>query len=62
MNKAAMNMIEQMLHKTVLVRVSIAVKRYHDHGNSYKGNYLIGANLWVNGLDHYHQGREHGGM
>jgi hypothetical protein len=62
MNKAAMNMIEQMLHKTVLVRVSTAVKRYDDHGNSYKGNYLIGANLWVKGLDHYHQGREHGGM
>jgi hypothetical protein len=23
----------------------IAVKRHHDHGNSYKGKYLIGAGL-----------------
>ena len=33
------------LHK-VLVRVSIAVKRHYDHGNSYKGKHLIGAGLW----------------
>ena len=26
----------------VLVRVSIAVKRHHDHSNSYKGKHLIG--------------------
>ena len=25
----------------VIVRVSIAVKRHHDHGNSYEGKYLI---------------------
>ena len=25
-------------HISVLVRVSIAVKRHHDHGNFYKGN------------------------
>ena len=25
----------------VLVRVSIAVKRHHDHDNSYKGKHLI---------------------
>ena len=30
---------------TVLVRVSIAVKRHHDQGNSYKGQHLIGAGL-----------------
>ena len=30
----------------VLVRVSIAVKRHHDHGNSYKGKHFIGAGLW----------------
>jgi hypothetical protein len=29
----------------VLVRVVIAVKRYHDQGNSYKGQHLIGAGL-----------------
>ena len=27
--------------RIVLVRVSITVKRYHDHGNSYKGKHLI---------------------
>ena len=27
----------------ILVRVSIAVKRHHDYGNSYKGKYLIGV-------------------
>ena len=26
---------------TVLVRVSIAVKRYHGHGNSFEGNHLF---------------------
>jgi hypothetical protein len=31
---------------TVIVRVSIAVKRHHDQGNSYKGH-LIGAGLQV---------------
>ena len=30
---------------TVLVTVSIAVKRHHDIGNSYKGKPLIGAGL-----------------
>jgi hypothetical protein len=28
---------------SVLVRVSIAVKRGHDHSNSYKGKYFIKA-------------------
>jgi hypothetical protein len=31
---------------SVLVRVSIAVKRHHDHGNSYKKKkHLVGAGL-----------------
>jgi hypothetical protein len=30
---------------TVLVRVSIAVKRHHDHGNYYTGKLLIGTGL-----------------
>jgi hypothetical protein len=29
----------------VLVKVSIAKNRHHDQGNSYKGQYLIGAGL-----------------
>jgi hypothetical protein len=27
------------------LRFSFAVKRYYNHGNSYKGKYLIGADL-----------------
>ena len=27
------------------LRISIAVKRHHDHGNSYKGKHLAGAGL-----------------
>ena len=29
----------------VLLRTSIAVKKCHDHGNSYKGKHFIGAGL-----------------
>jgi hypothetical protein len=29
----------------VLVEISTAVKRHHDHSNSYKGNHLIGVGL-----------------
>ena len=32
-----------MTDPIVLVRVSIAVKRHHDQGNSYKGPHLIGT-------------------
>ena len=38
----------------VLVGISVAMKRYHDRGNSYKGKYLIGR------LVHYHHARKHG--
>ena len=31
----------------VSVRVSIAVKRHHDQGNSFRGQHLIGAGLQV---------------
>ena len=31
--------------ESVLVRVSVAMKRHHDHGNSHKGKHLIGAGL-----------------
>jgi len=40
---------------------SIAVRRHHDHGNSYKKKHLIEAGLWFRGLVHRHHGREHGG-
>lgn len=30
-------------HIYVYLRVSIAVKRHHDHGKSYKRKYLVGA-------------------
>ena len=43
----------------VLVRVSIAVKRHHDQGNSHKGKHCIGAAYKVSGSAHYHHGRKH---
>ena len=48
----------------LLVRVSIAVKRQHDHVKSYKGKLLIGTALAyrLRGLVHYHHGGEHGSM
>jgi hypothetical protein len=33
--------------QNVLVRVSIVLKRYHDHGSSYKGKHFIGTGLQV---------------
>lgn len=35
----------------VLVRVSIAVKRYHDYGNFNKGGHLDGAGLQFQGFN-----------
>jgi hypothetical protein len=44
-------------HDGVYLRVSVAMHRYHDHGNSYKGMHLIGAGLQFRGLVHYcHRG------
>ena len=40
----------------------IAVKRYHDHGNSYKRKHLIRAAYSFRGLIYYHPGKKHGGM
>jgi hypothetical protein len=45
----------------VLVRLSIAVKRRHDQGNSYKGQHLIGAYSF-RGSVHYHHSRKHGSL
>jgi hypothetical protein len=44
------------------LRVTIAGKRHHDHGNSSKGKHLIGSGLQFRGLVHYCLGREHGGI
>jgi hypothetical protein len=40
--------------------VSVAVKRYHDHNNSYIGKHLVGAGLEFRGLVHFHHGCKHG--
>ena len=45
---------------SVIVRVFIAVKRHHDHSNSYKGNISLGLVDSFRGLVQYHGG-EHGG-
>ena len=46
----------------VLVRVSIAVKRHHHYGNSYKGTHLIGVGLQFRGLVCCSHGGNHGSM
>ena len=46
---------------SVLVRVSIAVKRYHDQGNSYVGKDLIVPGLQFRGLVHYRCAENHSG-
>jgi hypothetical protein len=45
----------------VLVWVSIAVKRHHDQGNSYKGH-LIGAGLQVQRFSPLSPRQEHGSL
>ena len=42
---------------SLLVRVSVGVKRHHDHGNSYKGKHLIGTGLQFQSFSHYHHGK-----
>ena len=44
-DRAPLPVQPQNTRVTVLVRVSIAVKRHHDQGNFYKGQYLIKAAL-----------------
>ena len=48
--------------QNVLFRVSIAVKRHHDHNNSYKGKHWIGVGLQFRCLVHYRHGRRHGSL
>ena len=43
-------------------RVSTAVKRHHDHSNSYKGKQFIGADLEFRGLVHNSHGGKHGSI
>jgi hypothetical protein len=42
--------------------ISIFMKRYHDHSNSYKRKCLIQACLQFRGSIHCYHGRKHGGM
>ena len=52
-----------MTLEVVLVRISIAVKRSHDHDNSYKGKHLTEvAACGFRSSVHYHHGGEHGSM
>jgi hypothetical protein len=48
--------------RRVLVRVSTAVKRHHDQGNSYKGQQLIGSPYSFRDSVHYYHGRKHGSI
>jgi hypothetical protein len=47
---------------TVLGRVPIVVKRYHDHDKYYRGRYLIGVALQFRDLARYHHFWKHGSM
>ena len=46
----------------VFVRVSIAVKRHHDHDNSYKGKQLTDTGLQFRGLVHYRHSEKQAGL
>lgn len=47
----------------IFVRVSVAAKRHHDHGNFYRGTHLIGvARIQFRGSVHYLHAGEHGSM
>ena len=47
--------------KQCVSQCPFAVKRHHDHGNSYKRKRLAGTGLQFRGLVHYHHGRKHSG-
>ena len=49
-------------NENVLVEVSVAVKRHHDHSDSYKRKHLIEAGLQLRGLAHYRHGKKHDSM
>jgi hypothetical protein len=46
----------------VLVRVPVAVKKHHDHSNSYEGKHFIGGLTYsFRGSVYYHHGGRHSG-
>ena len=47
---------------SVLVGVSIPLKKHHDYGNCNKEKYFSQAVLKFGGLVHYYHGRKHGDM
>jgi hypothetical protein len=42
--------------------VSIAINKHHDQNNSYKGQHLIGAGLWVQRFSSLSSRWEHGSI
>ena len=46
----------------VFIRISIAMKRHHDHKNSYDEKHFIGAGFQSKGYVHHCHGRKHGSM
>jgi hypothetical protein len=59
---SSINLKKKHLCVCVLVRVSIAVKRHHDQGNSYKGQHLIRACLQVQRFSPLSSRQEHGSV
>ena len=51
--------LSSMVYYSVIVWVSITVKRHHNHGNIYKEKTLNGVVLQFKVLDHFHHGRKH---
>lgn len=50
-----------MLSKNNCLRVSIAMKKDHNHGSPYKEKHLTRVSLQFRGFIHYHHGGKHGG-
>jgi hypothetical protein len=46
----------------VLVRVSVVVKRHHDHSNLYKGNHLIGDGIQFQRFSPLFHDEKHGSI
>lgn len=49
---------QSLVPNSVLVNISLAVKRQHDASNSSVGKHLIGDNLEFMGLVHYRHGKK----
>jgi hypothetical protein len=48
------------LHNDCVDQCPVAVKRHHDHSNSYKSKNLLGLAYRFRGLVHYQQQQKHG--